>query len=72
MNSKLRHRFILTLYASVISPKWGSRLNTRSNHFTEHVMSRKKKITLGVAVRGECGVANEGRVVGVPKVLFLE
>ena len=30
-------------------------------------MSCNRKITLGVAVRGECVVANEGRVVGVPK-----
>ena len=30
--------------------------------------SRKGKIASGVAVRGEGGVAGEGRVVSVPKV----
>ena len=29
--------------------------------------SRKGKIASGVAVRGDSGVAGEGRVVGVPK-----
>ena len=32
VNSKLRHAFILTLYASIISLKRGSTLNTHSNH----------------------------------------
>ena len=30
-----------------------------------------EKSTLGVAVRSEGGVAGEGRIVGVPKFLFL-
>ena len=30
-------------------------------------MSRKRKITSRVAVKGEGGVAGEGRVVGIPK-----
>ena len=30
-------------------------------------MSRKRKLISGVAVKGEGGVAGEGRVVGVPK-----
>ena len=48
--------------------------NTRSNNFIcryiEHVTSHKRKIALGVNVRGEGGVAGEGRVVGVPKFHF--
>ena len=58
-------------YTCIISPKRGSALNTCSNDFIRtyigRVTSRKRKITLGVAVRGEGGVAGEGRVVGVPK-----
>ena len=33
----------------------------------ERVMSRKRQIASGVAVRSDSGVAGEGRVVGVPK-----
>ena len=33
----------------------------------ERVMSRKQKFTSGVAVKGEGGVAGEGRVIVVPK-----
>ena len=55
----------------VISLQRGSALNTRSNDFIctyiERVMSRKRKNRFVSPVRGETGVAGEGRVVGVPK-----
>ena len=36
--------------------------------YIECVTSRKwKNIASGITVRGECGVAGEGKVVGVPK-----
>ena len=35
--------------------------------FIERVTSRKQKIALRVAVRGDSGVAGEGRVAGIPK-----
>ena len=54
-----------------ISPKHRGTLNTCSNNFIPRyikcVMSIREKIALGVAVRGEGGVAGERRVVGVPK-----
>ena len=54
-----------------ISPKHGSAFSTRSNDFIhryiEGVTSHKRKITSGVAVSGEGGVAGERRVAGLPK-----
>ena len=54
-----------------ISPKHGSTFNTCSKDFVpkyiECVTSCKRKIALGVAVRGDGGVAGEGRAVGIPK-----
>ena len=57
-----------------ISPKYGSALNSHSNAFIlsyiECVTSRtREKIASEVAVRGDGGVAGEGRVVGVPKFI---
>ena len=37
------------------------------HRYIERVMSHKRKITSGGAVRGDGGVAGEGGVVGVPK-----
>ena len=49
-----------------ISPKHGSALNTR-NGFIRGILNAKRHVSAsGVAVRGEGGVAGEGRVVGVP------
>ena len=59
-----------------IRPKHGSALNTRSNDFIRRYFNVRRhvseKIASGVAVRGDGGVASQGRVVGVPiKVLFM-
>ena len=58
-------------YVRNISPKHGSTLNTRSNDFIcryiERMTSRKREIASGVTMRGDSGVAGEGRIVGVPK-----
>ena len=63
--------FILTCYVRNISLNRSSPLNTRSNDFLrryiERVMSHMRTITLRVTVRGDAGVAGEGRVVGAPK-----
>ena len=63
--------FILVHYLRNISPKHGSALNTRSNDFTHSILNVwchvSGEITLGVAMRGDSGVAGEERVVGVPK-----
>lgn len=69
VNSKAR--FYTYFYACFISPKCGSALNTHGNDFIRtyigRMTSRKRKIVSGIAVKGEGGVAGEGRVVGVPK-----
>ena len=62
MNSKAR--FHLARYTCIISPMHGSALNTRSNDFIRTYIER---VTSWVIVRGESGVAGEGRVVGLPK-----
>ena len=52
-----------------ISSKHGGALNTHNDFICrciECVTSRKRKNSLGVAVRDD-GVTGEGRVVGVPK-----
>ena len=54
--------FILARYAHNINPKHGSMLNTR-NEFIRSIL----KIASGVALRGDSGVAGEGRVVSMPK-----
>ena len=63
--------FVLAHYACSTSPKHGSALNTHSNDFIcsyiEHVTSHTRKIASEVTVRGDGGVAREGRVAGVPK-----
>ena len=56
-----------------ISPKHGIVFNTHTNDFIrsyiERVMSHKQKKTASeVTVRGDSGVAGEGRVVVEPKV----
>ena len=61
MNSKAR--FILAHYDRSISLKRSSALNTRSNDF---IGSYIERVTSVVSVRGDVGVAGEGRVVGVP------
>ena len=44
-------------------------LNTHSNGYILNMWHHvSRKLALGVAVRGDGGVAGEGRVVGVPKV----
>ena len=57
------------LHARNISPKHGSVLNTCNDFIRSilNVTSCKGEIASGVAVRGDGGVAGEGRVVGVPK-----
>ena len=57
-------------YVCNISLKQGSALNTRNDFIRSilnvwyHVSGR---IASGVTVRGDSGVAGEGRVVGIPK-----
>ena len=71
VNSKARFTcFILTLYPRIISLKRSCAFNAGNNNFKgRYVTSRGGKIPSGVAVRGDGGVAGEGRiVVGVPKL----
>ena len=60
---------ILARYARNISPKHCSELNTRNDFIRSilNVTHVSGEIASGVAVRGDSGVAGEGRVVGVPK-----
>ena len=58
--------FILARYMRNISPNLGSALNTR-NDFMRRYKRKSGKIASGVAVRGDSGVADEGRIGGVPK-----
>ena len=55
----------------IISPKHGGMLNTGSNDFIRSELNVwhhiSVKISCGAAVRGEGGVAGEGKLVGVPK-----
>ena len=71
MNSEapLHPLYTRALHARNISTKHDSALNTRNDLICGilDVTSRKRKIASGVAVRGDSGVAGEGRVVGVPK-----
>ena len=66
-----RHAFILAFYARIINPKHSSMLSTHRWFYTYKYIGRvtscKRKIASRVTVKGEGGVAGEGRVVGVPK-----
>ena len=65
-----RHAFILVLYAHITHVLLVRSMVAHSIHiaiiYTERVMSQKRKIASGVAMRGDGGVAGEGRIVGVP------
>ena len=52
-----------------IGPKHGSALNTCNDFIRSIIRHVSGKITSGVAVRGDSGVAGEGRVDGIPKFL---
>ena len=62
------------LYARIISPKLSTALNTRNNDFIrpyiERVTSRKRKNRFVSRCEGWGGVADEGRVVGLPEFHF--
>ena len=67
--SNVNSKAHLHLLYSLLSSKHGT-LNTCSNDFIqkhiEHVMSHKHEIPSGTAMRGEGGVAGEGKLVDVP------
>ena len=56
-------------YVGNIGLKDGSALNTRNDFIRSYIVTSRisGNIASGVAVRGDGGVAGEGRVVGVPK-----
>ena len=67
-NSEARlHLLIHVQYMHNISLKHGSTFNTRNDFILNVWCHVSRKIASGVAVRGDSGVAGEGRVVRVPK-----
>ena len=58
-----------------IRPKHGSTLNTHNDFirsYIERVTSNKRKITLLVTMKGDGGVAGEGRLCWYTKISFMK
>ena len=58
---------IARFYTHITRPKHSSTLNTHSNNFIQNMLRHiRGKIASGVAMRGDGGVAGEGKIVCVP------